>query len=75
MYGPFHLKVSQEAEKTEFDSLPEEEKNILSQMHRCDPERHDIYVFFISPKYLLNFSEDNSPKLTRKQKKTIFPES
>lgn len=68
MKGPFKVKVSKEAIKLNLSGLSNDERRILVEKCNFDPEKHEIYKFFIIPIFPLIMDE----KIPRKIKKIAY---
>ncbi|MGD2119526.1 MAG: hypothetical protein PVG66_14285 [Chromatiales bacterium] len=55
-YGPFKLEVSKKAQMVDYEALNESIKGSLFKYSSFDKEKHDLFMFLVSPVELLDYS-------------------
>ena len=60
MFGPFTIEFSHQAERLDIDAIPDNVRRNLVRGRVFDRAEHDIYQFFVTPKFKLD-QTDRTP--------------
>lgn len=63
LVGPFELVLSEEAQLVDPRDIPRAKRQVLAHDISIDPDTHDVYLFFLAPKIILN------PKMKKRMQK------